>query len=612
MADGFFFANDPDLSKIKSQKALAQALMQQGMGDAGSAPYGGIANALKEVAGAYLNSRSDKANSANYTKQLAALLGQEQPNTVQVTPQIQADASGAPQPNDPSLYNQPASTFQGGQLGMAPDKAKLLASVLQGVDPDQGRQALQGIAMDQLTPKPPIMLGKDQIPLDPNTYKPLPGFEDRLSGGGDLHYEKSGDTVLVYRGDKLLRSDRADQYHVIAPNGTIAKIDGTGGPIVPAAPQQPASAPAAASPSPSESDVQGLLQKAIPGVRITSGYRTPQHNAEIGGAPNSYHTRGDGQAVDLVLPPNVSFDQFKAFVQQSGLPVRELLNEKAGDAHSTGNHVHLAWGGSAQPAQAGAQPAQAPQGGGAVHPVYTAPPAPVAPTAALMTPEAIDLAANRALAGDRTALQGFGYGQAGAAARAAVQNRIATLAKERGITGPRLAETMATFNKATGGFATGVQGNTTRSISVALDHMDTLSHLSDALKNGDVKLLNSISQSFRDQFGQPAPTNFDAAKQIIGDEIVKAIVGTGGAQADREKAAEAISRANSPAQLSGVIDTYRKLLTGQLRGLRQQYEQGTGLKDFEDKLSPAARRLLHPAPQSNAPMKVGRFVVTPG
>lgn len=155
MADGFFFAGgDPDPSKIKAQKALAQALMQKGLGDPGSTPYGGISNAVNEVVGAYLNSKSDKANSADYARQIGALLGKDQPNAVQVTPQVQADASGAPMPTDPTSYNQPASTFQGGSLGLAPDKAKLLASVLGGVDPDQGRQALTGLAMDQLTPKP--------------------------------------------------------------------------------------------------------------------------------------------------------------------------------------------------------------------------------------------------------------------------------------------------------------------------------------------------------------------------------------------------------------------------------------------------------------------------
>lgn len=36
-----------------------------------------------------------------------------------------------------------------------------------------------------------------------------------------------------------------------------------------------------------------------PGLFIISGYRTPAHNADVGGAPNSFHTRCPSLAADL-------------------------------------------------------------------------------------------------------------------------------------------------------------------------------------------------------------------------------------------------------------------------------------------------------------------------
>lgn len=146
--------------------------------------------------------------------------------------------------------------------------------------------------------------------------------------------------------------------------------------------------------------------------------------------------------------------------------------------------------------------------------------------------------------------------------------------------------------KARNDFATGKNGNTVRSLNVAVQHLDQLGQLSDAMANGNVQAVNKIANFFASQTGAPAPTNFNAARQLVGDEIVKAIVGAGGGVSDREEAAHNISSASSPAQLAGVIKTYQGLLSGQLVGLRQQYQKSTGLDDFEDFLAPETRAKL--------------------
>jgi len=43
------------------------------------------------------------------------------------------------------------------------------------------------------------------------------------------------------------------------------------------------------------------------------------------------------------------------------------------------------------------------------------------------------------------------------------------------------------------------------------------------------------------------------------------------------------------------------LLGGQLTSLEQQYETGTGRKDFDKKLSPATRELLNKSKPTTAP-----------
>jgi len=145
------------------------------------------------------------------------------------------------------------------------------------------------------------------------------------------------------------------------------------------------------------------------------------------------------------------------------------------------------------------------------------------------------------------------------------------------------AATFGGRQRAVGVFSGGPEGRSTRSMNVAIEHLDSLDKLVSALHNGDIQIINRIKQEYTKQFGGTAPTNFDSAKHIVGQEIVKAIVANGGSMAERQEAGAQISRANSPQQLKGVIDTYIDLLGGQLRGLEKQYRGTTGLDDYRDK-----------------------------
>lgn len=136
----------------------------------------------------------------------------------------------------------------------------------------------------------------------------------------------------------------------------------------------------------------------------------------------------------------------------------------------------------------------------------------------------------------------------------------------------------------------------TTPFNVGLQHLDTLNKLTDELKNSPVlPLQNKIVNKIMVQTGSSvAPTNFDAAKQVIGAEIAKAIVGAGGptAESDRAKAQSTIDSSRTPQDLKGVIDTYKTLFVGKLQGLEQQYKAGTRKNDFSEKyLLPETRAL---------------------
>jgi hypothetical protein len=140
------------------------------------------------------------------------------------------------------------------------------------------------------------------------------------------------------------------------------------------------------------------------------------------------------------------------------------------------------------------------------------------------------------------------------------------------------ASTVSAKKAAATAFTSGQQGNAMRSFAVAGQHLDQLGQLADAMNNGNSQLVNKIANAYSQQSGSPAVTNFDAAKDVVSKEVVKAIVAGGGGVAEREELAKLMSNAKSPAQLKGVITQYRNLMAAQHDALLQQ-RRAAGLPD---------------------------------
>ncbi len=152
------------------------------------------------------------------------------------------------------------------------------------------------------------------------------------------------------------------------------------------------------------------------------------------------------------------------------------------------------------------------------------------------------------------------------------------------------------IHKTVDDFATGPSSKRIVAINTAIQHLHVLQHLADALQSGDVRAVNSARQEFSKQFGEVAPTNFDAVVQIVGKEVVKSIVNGGGGVTERNDAQTAFSRVGSPQQVSGAINSVKQLLAGQMSGLRQQYDTQTkdapGIISFQELLLPDTQQEL--------------------
>lgn len=190
----------------------------------------------------------------------------------------------------------------------------------------------------------------------------------------------------------------------------------------------------------------------------------------------------------------------------------------------------------------------------------------------------------------------------------------AVMARVREINPNYDATQYETRKKAARDFGTGKQGDTARSLNVAVSHLDTLDELAQALNNKDVKVINRLKNELGSQFGKVAPDNFNFARQIVADEVMKAVIGSGaGGVEERRSLQESFNSAKSYDQLAGAIRTAEALMGGQLGGLRQQYQRTTGHKDFDEQfLSERTAKVLERSEPNQRPGEPGVAGAVPG
>lgn len=101
----------------------------------------------------------------------------------------------------------------------------------------------------------------------------------------------------------------------------------------------PKSAPATFHPV---SNGVSALSELLPGARVTSGYRGPDHPLSRAN-PSSYHTRTHA-AVDIAAIPGMTFEQAKAKLgSQYGL-IEAIDEYRHPSKNATGGHWHFVLG----------------------------------------------------------------------------------------------------------------------------------------------------------------------------------------------------------------------------------------------------------------------------
>ncbi|KNH03092.1 phage-related protein [Qipengyuania citrea LAMA 915] len=197
------------------------------------------------------------------------------------------------------------------------------------------------------------------------TYNRLLG----LVGSGE--YSGMGDDARRKAVKKAIREARKTAREVLGYPAYPLPAKGALPPPEPAA--RPTGGAAVPPPPPGfrvEGESAGVnyfrdVQEAIPGVGVTSGYRTPEYQADMrrrgyNPAPNSAHL--SGSALDLTPPPGRSMSWLQGQVAER-FPNARALNE--------GDHLHVVF-----PGYYGAPVLGGAQGAGVVNPYSNVPPPP--------------------------------------------------------------------------------------------------------------------------------------------------------------------------------------------------------------------------------------------
>lgn len=199
----------------------------------------------------------------------------------------------------------------------------------------------------------------------------------------------------------------------------------------------------------------------------------------------------------------------------------------------------------------------------------------------------------------------------GDAAKGVIANYIAKRAAAEGDTATSMVAQGQATQAAQGvvkDFTSGQSGKAVTAINTAVQHINSLTPLVDALGTGDIKQINRFTNAFKEQTGSPAPTNYAALKEFVGGEVAKAVLPGGGGESEREALLAPLNAANSPEAIHQALQTIQTALAGKTEALRNQWDVGTnGTQGSFDKfLMPATKKALgiadtpkaaaHPAP----------------
>jgi hypothetical protein len=170
----------------------------------------------------------------------------------------------------------------------------------------------------------------------------------------------------------------------------------------------------------------------------------------------------------------------------------------------------------------------------------------------------------------------------------AVMARVQQIGQERGR--PYDVTNWSGKKRMIDNFASGPEGRSARSIYVADQHMQVLHNLKTTM---DVAMSNSpnatpallaVKNWIRTNVkGAPEPNSFDAIRNIIAIEVIKAVSVAGGSAMERMEQAGKINPNMNLNTIDYLLGKYREIMAGQIAGLKKQWGAFADPRDFDEK-----------------------------
>lgn len=148
-------------------------------------------------------------------------------------------------------------------------------------------------------------------------------------------------------------------------------------------------------------------------------------------------------------------------------------------------------------------------------------------------------------------------------------------------------------NKLIQGMTSGSQSKEINAINTVMGHIGVMDEAVDAMKNGDIRLLNQIGNRLGIEVGQTPVAAFRAIVHRVGPEITTAYVQGGGGEAERFANAKDFDPNLSPDILHNNAAITVKMLRSKIGALENQYKNTVGRDDFAQRfLTPEAKASL--------------------